>query len=314
MRCYPISYTRNDRRLALSLIECLVVTGITCGLLVLLTFVMTGSRCGPPGNRMVCGSNLKGIGTSMKIYANDNREQWATPPFNKSAIGQIKYSVPVGWGRGLPESPSRNQSSLDGPAGTRELSVTRAMWILVRSGDMTVDQFICPTSGDVPDPTSDIDFYYDFAGYNNISYGFQVPYGSAGTRAREGHDNRMILAADKGPFYLSSISPNWLSIPEGTLPAPDSNKSGREPFNSPNHVKSGVRTGQNCLYFDGHVSFNRSPNVGIGGDNIYTVATDWNRIESWWNGEIPGLNSTPPLNALVDPNPDVRRSDSVIFP
>lgn len=278
-----------------TLIEVVVVLVILAALLVLASVVLPGNRrgCRELSKRLVCGSNVKGIGTSMKIYANENNEMWAIPPFDATAE-RIDYRVTVGAGEGTPQSPSRSQQSLSGPEGAKRLSVSRSYWLLVRSGDITVKQFVCPQSGDVEDSTTDLDLYYDFSSYKNLSYGFQLPFTSPDKRAREGADNRMVFAADKGP-YRDAMVP----LPPAGMQLDASPKEWR-PYNSLNHQGEG----QNALYADGHSSFARTPLAGVDQDNIYTIALDnWN-LSSRIVGESPWLRGAPPSSS----------TDSVIFP
>ena len=80
------------RRLkAFTLIELLVVIAIIALLISIL--LPSLSRARELSKRLVCAANIKGIGTSAKIYANDNNERWMIPPFKAGAIGNegIKY-------------------------------------------------------------------------------------------------------------------------------------------------------------------------------------------------------------------------------
>jgi len=76
-------------------------------------------------------------------------------------------------------------------------------------------------------------------------------------------DPRVVLGADNNngsdPAYHESSG-------DTMVPTYDSMKSY---VNSTNHTKEG----QNVLYADSHVSFEKSPYVGIDGDNIYTAMT-----------------------------------------
>ncbi len=130
--------------------------------------------------RQACANNLKRIGTAAKIYANENNENWMIPAFKRSVIdnGGIDYlagdrvNVPatdpgeVGYDRQA-ESTSETASNPDG--GSSAVSVTRAYWMLVRSGAVDVQTFICPASRDTADPDMVPEWYYDFGGYHNIS-------------------------------------------------------------------------------------------------------------------------------------------------
>ena len=277
----------NRKRKAFTLIELLVVIAIIALLISIL--LPSLSRARELSKRLVCGSNMKGIGTSAKIYANDHNERWMVPPFDDTLINEegIDYvnntndtsdwqpsggssldEGAVGWMREI-----ETTSPFASDPGSPSCSSTRAFWILVRSGDVTVQQFVCPSSTDSQDETENLDLYYDFTGYTRISYGYQVPFGPRDTRPREGVDNRQILSADKGPYYLES-QPDWnVGASNEPINLDDSPKAWR-PFNSANHGGLGNGEGQNCLYGDGHASFQRTPAVGIDNDNIYTLMNE----------------------------------------
>ncbi len=296
------SKTDERQRLrGLSLIEVAVVVVILGVILAILLVVLPGPR--ELSRRLVCSANVKGIGTSAKIYANDHRGRWDLA-FDETAIGRIKYTGLIGGGRGTPVSPSRTQPSRGGRGEARELSPTRAFWQLVRSGSATVKQFICPTSSDVPDGTDNIGAYYDFAGYENISYGFQVPFGPRATIATEGTDNRMPLAADKGPYVDANIATPPPDLGIDALPGK------WRLFNSPNHSGEG----QNVLFADGHVSFQKTPIVGIDHDNIYTISLDNIHPASRIVGESPWRRNAHPFAPVDALGRLIAGTDSVIFP
>jgi hypothetical protein len=218
--------------------------------------------------------------------------------------------------------PDRHKETMKqspaGAGGSTRVSVTRAYWILVRSGDIMPTQFVCPSSGDLPDPTEQIDIYYDFLSYDNISYGYQVFFGPSDTRPREGADPRQVFGADKGPFYFLEWDEeiNWDVGMHRPLFCDDPEEYW-EPFNSPNHLGNG----QNCLYADGAVLFERRPCTGVDNDNIYTAMEDfWENETGRTHGLAPG-HTCPGIDAFdFDvysslPGPPTHSStDSLIFP
>jgi prepilin-type processing-associated H-X9-DG protein len=134
--------------------------------------------------------------------------------------------------------------------------------------------FICPDdSGTTPfspllhetTPYAWKAVYWDFGPEpaKHLSYAYHMPYGAY--RLTTSSDPGMAVMADRNP---------WLDAPG----YPARSKTDFASFN-PNGTKKLVRRGntiphkgkgQNVLFVDGHVAFEKTPNCGLNGDNIYT--------------------------------------------
>jgi prepilin-type processing-associated H-X9-DG protein len=180
----------------------------------------------------------------------------------------------------------------------------------------TPKSLVCPSSEDQPNMDVSPQAYWDFGvgditgpanpgqvrqGWNQVSYGYQVPFGKHG-RPSSDCDLRMPLAADKGPFgaALDAGLPNPPLITGHTFASPEQWR----PWNSPNHGGQGRGEGQNVLFADGHVDWASKPIVGVGNDNIYT---QWSGTEELarvqGNRPTAGGKQTPAGNtdALIYP-------------
>ncbi len=314
------------KKRAFTLIELLVVVAIIALLISIL--LPSLSRARELSKRLVCGANMKGLGTACKIYANDFYEQWPVVPFDEdTAIKEKKGIKYVGELRNptLDRSViSRTQEQPQNEGPSTALSTTRCFWMFVRAGDVTPKQFVCPSSDAIPDDTNEIDRYYDFKSIGHISYGYQVPFGPNDTRATENSDTRLVVAADRGPFsaLIEETNTTYTWPPEEEFDSATSPNEWKN-WNSPNHGGRGAGEGQNLLFADGHVEFLRKPIVGVDQDNVYTLMTGPEPEDRWigddplnaatnWNGEPGG--AWPGAFAFQDEGGGDATTDTLIYP
>ena len=114
-----------------TLIELLVVIAIIAMLLAILMPAL--NKVKRLAQRLVCATNLKGLGTAMIVYAND---------FDDEYVEQGR-GYPHDWGEGTAGWQIQNYQ-FDSP-GT-SLSVGASLFLLVREADVSPKSFVCKSS------------------------------------------------------------------------------------------------------------------------------------------------------------------------
>ncbi len=323
---------------AFTLIEMLVVVAIIALLIAILLPSLARAR--ELARQTICGTNMKEIGTTFYIYQSDNLDEFPTVAHDTEpgqTVPRVRYIENMGGGDGgEPLDPRRDEISVprilpEIPEGSTQISTTRALWLLVRTGEVIPKEFICPSADDSVDPTVDVTTYFDFIGYSACSYGYQIPYDNTNTcRPSADVDPRMAIAADRSPwssshleqlgrwsggdappgFFVDSIDNDVTTVLYDVLRDPltdplndglneDSTPDKWKRFNSPNHGGQGQSRGQSVLYPDAHSEFRATPLAGVDSDNIYTqmtstqgwTGTDFPHGLHW--GVIPKLTGTP---------------------
>ncbi|MCH8964587.1 MAG: prepilin-type N-terminal cleavage/methylation domain-containing protein, partial [Planctomycetes bacterium] len=192
------------RNRGFTLVELLVVIAIIALLIAILLPSLARAR--ELAKRTVCGTQLKAVGGAATMYANDNAGSWMIPP-HKSVkyIGgpddRINWVQRMGGHENNVDQFFRQSmwSNFDSPpgepmgnpAGATRVSVSRALWQLIREDRVDPKMMVCPSSDDdVIDPLRDNlggntppgdrnvrapDVFYDVDGYRTCSYADQIP-------------------------------------------------------------------------------------------------------------------------------------------
>ncbi len=276
-----------QNRKGLTLLE-VVVTIVIIMVLLAILMPMQG-RVKKIAPRVVCGTNLKGLGTAQVVYANDYDDKFAI---------QGGEGAP-GWTTATDDffNPDKDWSKAKG------ITVGASLYLLVREADVSPKSFVCPSSEqrsfDGRNPLdSDITQLWDFGMFttdpvkrrddgvgnthgprNHVSYSYQMPYGPKGGTGRYAADGTKSAAyavmAEKNPWYdpmLETGTPtvhNWMDYvaPMGTHYEKGGSKKWKiQVANARPHI----RQGQNVMYADGHNAWEKTSDVGVKHDNIYT--------------------------------------------
>ena len=257
-----------------TLVELLVVIAIIALLMGILMPAL--ARVRQIAYRMVCGSNLSGIGKTILLYANDNDE-----------------SYPIAGGRGGVWDTDAKIANWKEDLVKRAFgfpptaTISSCFYLLVKGCDIDTKQVVC--KGDVGtnifklsdatglQPDFELIDAHDFGDgtggtsmpgeYCSYSYHmpFQQTFGVAGCPVTAVSSPGSPVCADRN-LYLDKNADDYIDEPplplwdteEGYI---DTEKHG----NSASHQQEG----QNVLYQDIHVEFEKYPNVGVDKDNIY---------------------------------------------
>ncbi|MGD0462304.1 MAG: type II secretion system protein [Tepidisphaeraceae bacterium] len=238
-------------RAAFTLIELLVVLAIISILLGFLLPAMEHAR--HQGYIDKCASNLRQIGMAISMYSNENQGNYPRTLYDPTQ--------PLTMGTGISASDPFQGG------GVLANDLTAAPYLLLRSQHLPAEIFICPYNdattylADPADPQK----HSNFTNWKeNLAYSFANPYpalpvADAGYRLTSHLRGDFPVAADLNPGAKPPVA-------DVTAAGPGASSRVIENANSLNHEQDG----QNVLYADGHVDFQKTCLCGIGQDNIFT--------------------------------------------
>lgn len=246
-------------------------------LLIMLTAILKQPRS--VAFRMVCGTNLSGIGKAMLIYANDYEGELPR--------SGGRYSV---WAAKIPDWKAKNRFSAynvkpDGTGGKG--SISSSLYLLVKYAEVEPKYFVCKQDSGTKEfkPSRykahdrDLIDLWDFGPepQKHCSYSYHVPYG--GYPLTTSCDPNLAVAADRNPWIDSPFK----KARDFQAFDPDGNKEAIKAGNSITHMTDA----QNVLFLDMHASQEKRSFCGLNDDNIYT----------YWNGDDIRRGTPPRLGS-----------------
>jgi prepilin-type N-terminal cleavage/methylation domain-containing protein len=273
------------RKKGFTLVELLVVIAIIALLMGILMPAL--ARVRQLAFRMTCGTNLSGIGKAMLIYANDYDDELPRAGGRSSTWGG-----PVNWSA-LNRFTAYGMAA-DGTGG--RATISSCFYLLVKYAEVTPKSFVCKGDAgtnvfklsDEPTlPSTDFELIdaWDFGteAYKHCSYSYHAPFGlyALTTSSEPG----FAVAGDRNP-WIDSPAADGQDI--GSFPFMPHIK----PYNaSTERAKHGncnahQKDGQNILFLDSHVYFEKYSYCSIEDDNAYTYVLSGTTTGSPM-GEIP---------------------------
>jgi prepilin-type N-terminal cleavage/methylation domain-containing protein/prepilin-type processing-associated H-X9-DG protein len=268
------------RQKAFTLIELMVVVSIIALLAAMLLPAL--QRALEQTRRASCMNNLKGAGTALALYSQNNDNAYPMLPgtaWDSTIDGTVwlsSVSIPTGIASDW----------------TVKRSVSSLVFMLIRNGEAP-KLFCCPSDGNAKADTQTTDtnnagaLNWDFscgqtisggAGSGtgtarNLSYSYACPiYGGAAPATDlngipTNADSGMVVMSDRTPQLSNNAASSGLASTKGAFSGADGSNawvstitSNKLPlYNSQNHTSGEM---MNVLYVDGHVAVARTPNVG----------------------------------------------------
>jgi len=248
------------KRKGFTLIELLVVIAIIAMLMSILMPAL--ARVREIANRVVCGTNLSGIGKAMAIYSNDDENG----RFPQAGGPHAHWGTTTAW-------DAVAEVDAFGTPPNNYASIQASFYLLVKGDYTTTKQYVCKSDSQnlgafTPSAPYDI---WDFGDtpIDHCSYAYHMPYDDAG-------GFNYCLTAASNPGLAAAADRN---------PDDDSDSS---------HAHQDE--GQNVLYVDGHVTFEkneggkRSRDCGLNDDDIYTgggTQAPLDKFDSYLVSNIP---------------------------
>jgi len=258
--------------------EVVVVFG--CIVFLMINLGAVSSTSSEHAKRVICRSNLKGLGTALMVFANNDEHGKYPDQSRRGGVAHNWDYFTSGWG-----NPNKDWTHAS------DLTNSASLFLLVRQIDADTKSFVCPSSDQKPfeelPPGRELVEIWDFGSItwketgtqNCVSYAFQNTFqvhpALPAFPADPTSPAEMALMADRNPYWDEDsnktgapVADNYMSVAD-LLHADDIPETQlRWRVMVANSMAHG-REGQNVLYNDGHAEFMERPDVGFANDNIY---------------------------------------------
>jgi prepilin-type N-terminal cleavage/methylation domain-containing protein len=274
------------RRKGFTLVELLVVIAIIALLMGILMPAL--ARVRQLAFRMTCGTNLSGIGKAMLLYSNDYQDELPRAGGRNSAWGQV-----ANWA-----GASRYQAyGLAADSSGGAATISSCFYLLVKYTEVTPKSFVCKgDAGTTEFKLSDLqtpvgtnfelidawDFGPQADAYKHCSYSYHMPFGLYALTVSS--EPGFAVAADRNPFLKSpAADPTPIA---NFKPDLDAFKGTADQAKAGNAIAHQL-DGQNVMFLDTHVNFEKRAYCSIEDDNIYLVSTDLTKGSPIGNIPVP---------------------------
>ncbi len=293
------------KRKGFTLVELLVVIAIIALLMGILMPAL--ARVRQLAFRMTCGTNLSGIGKAMLLYSNDYQDELPRSGGRTSNWGQVAQ-----W-----DATNRYTAyglGADGSGGNA--TVSSCFYLLVKYTEVTPKSFVCKgDAGTTEFKLSDMstavaanfelidawDFGPMAEAYKHCSYSYHMPFGLYALTVSS--EPGFAVAADRNPF-LKSPAADAKTL-AAFKPDLDAFKGTADQAKEGNAIAHQL-DGQNVMFLDTHVAFEKRAYCSIEDDNIYLISQD--PVKGSPMGIIPQPGAATPANrkdSVLVHDPDV---------
>jgi prepilin-type N-terminal cleavage/methylation domain-containing protein len=257
-----------------TLVELLVVIAIIALLMGILMPAL--ARVRQLAFRMTCGTNLSGIGKAMLLYSNDYQDELPRAGGRNSTWGAVANWMAA-------DRYTAYGLAADSSGGSATIS--SCFYLLVKYTEVTPKSFICKgdagtTEFKLADLTTAVSANFelidawDFGGpfpesTKHCSYSYHMPFGLYALTVSS--EPGFAVAADRNPFLPSPAGAAKLVT--DFKPDLDAYKGTADQAKAGNAIAHQL-DGQNVMFLDTHVQFEKRAYCSVEDDNIYLISAD----------------------------------------